>query len=813
MRRYLSLSWKILLLLLSMLLVLLVWFTGLTLLHIDEQFSRQQAARKLQGEQFFNVYNTSSEQQLLTWLQTQAEMQQLHQADNFAHYVTSLAQQFDALQLNFAVRKLSLWDAQQTALYSSDSDLAVAAPDSVSLTLTELSPQSTIHCERHCEKHLTLPLLDGQGNVAVLFISTELNEVLFSLHRALNVDVALLKVSLAAANSPNYQLLQASDRPLLQQLYQVLPADFNLAAAQRDGIILTAGQQSYFLHFIALEEQQGEAFLFLMLEDVTTFVAENKRYQFRVLAVAAVCFLMLLLLIMLITNRISRRILQLAKALPLLAQRQYQQFRQHSQLPTAMFADELTTFNQSVLTLSHELEHLDTQLARNTASLQHMAMVDQLTSLANRNMLQRRLHSALMALDQQAGYVGLLFLDLDEFKTINNSRSHVLGDQLLVETARRLESLATPQDLVCRFGGDEFAILLPLITSPEQLEALAARVLRLFEQPFVLAQLTQRLSASLGLSYTADANLSPDELIRRADLAMYQAKAAGRNGFAVFNEQMSADLAARLKMEAELRQALLLQQFSLSLQPQVRLSDGQLSGFEALIRWQHPQQGVVMPDKFIPVLEQAHLIIDAGYWVFDRACRYVVELQQAGLAQVQMAVNISADQFRHPKLPERFAQILQRYQLSAGHFELEITESTLINNFTETLAMMHRLKAQGFRFAIDDFGTGYSSLNYLKQMPVDVIKIDKSFVLSMLAQQQDYQIVLSTIAMVHKLGLKVVAEGVESVEMATLLRQHECDFAQGYYFAKPLTEQQLPDFIQQVKQGWPAALLQPPAQQ
>lgn len=813
MRRYLSLSWKILLLLLCMLMLLLVWFTGLTLLHIDEQFSRQQAARKAQGRQYFNVYNSSTEQQLLTWLQTQAEMQQLHQADNFTHYVAGLTQQYEALQLNFAVQNLSLWGAQQTVLFSTDTEQAMSAPAIVTGTLHELKPQSAIHCTRRCEKHLTLPLLDGQGNVAVLVISTDMNEVLFSLHQALNVEVALLKVSRDTDTTPEYQLLQASDRPLMQQLSQQLPDNFDLAAARRDGTIMNNAQQSYFLHFIELEQQQGEAFLLLMLEDVTDFVAENKRYQLRVLAVAAVCFLLLLLLIMLMTKRVSRRILQLAKALPLLAQREYQQFRQHSQLPAALFADELTTFSQSVLTLSHELEHLDNQLAQNTASLQHMAMVDQLTSLANRNMLQRRLDMALTALKQQPGYVGLLFLDLDKFKTINNSRSHVIGDQLLIETARRLETLATESDLVCRFGGDEFVILLPQLSAAEQAEAMAMRVLALFEQPFVLAQVSLRVSASVGISYTNDATQTGDELIRCADLAMYQAKASGRNCYVVFNQQMSADLSTRLQLEAELRQALVVQQFTLNLQPQVNLSTGKLCGFEALIRWQHPQRGLVSPDEFIPVLEQTQLIVDVGYWVFDRSCRYCTELLAAGLQDFTIAVNISAAQFLHTKLPDRFSKILQRYGLNGRYFELEITESTLIDNFSETLGMMYRLKALGFGLAIDDFGTGYSSLTYLKQMPVDLIKIDKSFVLGMLENPNDYQIVVSTIAMVQKLGLTVVAEGVESFAVVELLQQHQCDFAQGYYFAKPLTEQQLPDFIAQVKQGWPAALLQPPVQQ
>ncbi|MEW5682097.1 MAG: bifunctional diguanylate cyclase/phosphodiesterase [Pseudomonadota bacterium] len=808
MPRYLSLSWKMLLLMLAMLSLLIVGFTGLTLLHMNEQFSGQQAQRKVQGRQYFQVHNQASTQQLLAWLQTQATLQQLHQAADFSAFTHGLTQQLEALQDNFAVKQLYLWDEQQQLIFSSDTAAQGVAGPLVSETLQLQQPQTAVRCGQICEKLLTLPLLNQAGEVAVLQVNADMAGVLFSLHRALGLDVALVHIG---GDQQQLEVLLASNRALLTQLYQALPADVDLASAREQGIILPLAKQHYFIHFITLAPAQSDAYVLLMLEDVSAAVAENKRYQRQVLLMAAACFLLMLALITVTTRRMSRRILQQAAALPLLARRCYLEFRQKSQLPSAWFADELTTFNDAVISLSHQLETLDNQLAQYTASLHSMALVDQLTGLASRNKLQQTLKQALSELVLQPAYVGLLFLDLDKFKTINNSRSHVVGDQLLMETARRLETLATEQDLVCRFGGDEFALLLPGLSSAEQAEAMAMRVLAVFEQPFVIGQLSLRVSASVGISYTNDANYDADELIRYADLAMYQAKASGRNCYVVFNQQMSADLSTRLQLEAELRQALVAQQFSLNLQPQVNLSRGQLCGFEALIRWQHPTRGMVAPDEFIPVLEQTQLIVDVGYWVFDRSCRYCVELRAAGLEHFTIAVNISADQFLHTKLPDRFGQILQRYGLSGRYFELEITESTLIDNFSETLGMMYRLKAQGFRLAIDDFGTGYSSLTYLKQMPVDAIKIDRSFVMGMLENPHDLQIVVSTIAMVQKLGLDVVAEGVESFAVVELLKQHQCDFAQGYYFSRPLTQEQLPAFVSEVlQQNWPAALLRRP---
>lgn len=806
--RYLSLSWKILLLMLSMLLLLLIWFTSLSLLHMNDQFNRQQALRKTQGQQYFQLYNRAVDQQLLTWMQSFAELQQVTGRQDFNRFATVLPEQVESLQLNFALRHLALFSPAQQVIYQNSPQLPAHSNEIVQLTLQQQSPQAMIRCDEQCYKLLTLPLLNADGEVAVVLMVTELTEVLFSLHQTLGTELALLSYQPGQTITQQFRLLQASDRQLIRDLYQQLPDDIEVDSARSNGIVITLKDMSYYLHLIPLDPDNALSYQLLMVEDVSSAMQDKQRYQRQILLVAAGCFVAVLVLILFISRRVSSRILQLAAALPLLAQRRYHEFRHASQLPAGLLQDELNTFSQSVLNLSYELEHLDQRLADNTTALQKIALFDPLTGLANRNLLQQQLRLALAGLPLHNGYVGLLFLDLDKFKTINNSRSHATGDLLLIETAQRLQSLCENGEVVCRFGGDEFALVMPQMSEPQQAELMAWRVLAVFEQPFLQGQGAVSLSASIGISFTAEPALAEEELIRRADLAMYQAKSNGRNCYYVFNEQMSSDLANRLQLEAELRLAISQQQFSLNLQPKVNLRSGQLAGFEALLRWHHPVRGMVGPDEFISVLEQSQLIVDVGYWVFERCCQLSNELADMGLPQMVIALNLSADQFLQPGLPERFRQLMQQYNVSGQQFELELTESTLVSHVSQTLDIMHQLKALGFSFAIDDFGTGYSSLNYLKRMPVDTIKIDKSFVMGMLDNPSDYQIIVSTIAMVQKLGLQVVAEGVENYQQLQLLQQHHCDLVQGFYFSRPLPQAQLAAFVSQVTQNkWPAQLL------
>jgi len=495
--------------------------------------------------------------------------------------------------------------------------------------------------------------------------------------------------------------------------------------------------------------------------------------------------------------------LTMAQHLPLLAQRQFREFRERGRNTPLLFQDELDVLDKAANQLSLELEQLHQQIEQNTRELENIAMYDLLTGLPNRNMLLFQLKKYLAALERHPGRIAVLFLDLDNFKLVNDTQGHAAGDLLLVEAASRLRACIRPSDLASRFGGDEFVLVLTDVSSDEHPAEVANRILQAFEQPVELNGQLFYVSGSIGIALSSDPQSIPDDLIRQADIAMYNAKEQGGAAFTGYDQQMYQRLSSRIQLESDIKEAIRLQQFYLVLQPQIELSTGRLVGFEALLRWLHPQRGIVTPDEFIGVLENSPQMVELGYWVFRRSFELVLQLINQGYRHIRISINLSAGQFLDPLLPQVLQGLLDEFGLPANHFELELTERTLVKNIDTTLQMMRQLKGMGFCFAIDDFGTGYSSLSYLKQMPVDIIKIDKSFVFGMLENDADYQIIVSTIAMVQKLELTVVAEGVENRAQLQLLKKHKCDIGQGYYFARPLNDEQLQQFLtEQVPDGF-----------
>jgi diguanylate cyclase (GGDEF)-like protein/PAS domain S-box-containing protein len=418
--------------------------------------------------------------------------------------------------------------------------------------------------------------------------------------------------------------------------------------------------------------------------------------------------------------------------------------------------------------------------------IQFLAYYDALTGLPNRTLLLDRLAKALAAARRQNNKLGLLYLDLDRFKDINDSLGHSVGDPFLQEVAGRLKRWGREQDTVARLGGDEFLIMLTDVKDIPDAAVAAERLMDAMTADFVVQGHTLGVSCSLGISVFPEHGADSETLIKNADAAMYRAKADGRNNFRFFTDDMNAQAVERLTLESNLRSALAKEQLFLMYQPQIDIATGRIIGLEALLRWQHPTLGLVPPDRFIRIAENSGLIVLIGEWVLRTACSQARKWQNEGLPLVTVAVNVSAVQFRQEGFCELIRRVLHETGLAAQYLALELTESLLLANADLMLSVLRELKAMGLTLAIDDFGTGYSNFTSLRQFGVSKLKIDRSFIRDVAVKPDDAAITTAIISMAKSLNLKVIAEGVEDEAQMSFLRTHHCDEIQGYYFSKPL---------------------------
>ena len=423
--------------------------------------------------------------------------------------------------------------------------------------------------------------------------------------------------------------------------------------------------------------------------------------------------------------------------------------------------------------------------------LRHLAHNDTVTNLRNRHAFNEHLAHALPGVDRLGGTVGLLLLDLDDFKAVNDTLGHQTGDMLLKLVAQRLASALRSTDILCRIGGDEFAVVTERMLKDPELGLVARKILDALTPPFQCGAHEIHVSASIGTScYPQDAG-DAQTLIRSADTAMYQAKYKGKNTFAAFAAEMDLRAQKRRALESALRKALANGQMELHYQPQLHLHAPCIVGAEALLRWNHPELGPVSPLEFIPIAEDSGLIVELGQWVLQSACRQAAAWHQAGLGPIRIAVNLSARQARDPNLLQLVTRTLHESALPPHLLELEITESMLMENIDANIALLEQLHQMGIQLSIDDFGTGYSSMSYLKRFPIDQLKIDRHFVRDIPGNGDDEAISKAIISMAHSLGMTVVAEGVESAAQQQFMRAAGCDIMQGYYFARPLPAAQL----------------------
>jgi diguanylate cyclase (GGDEF)-like protein len=426
-----------------------------------------------------------------------------------------------------------------------------------------------------------------------------------------------------------------------------------------------------------------------------------------------------------------------------------------------------------------------------SARIVHQATHDALTELPNRTLLQDRLDHAISNALRNDTWVGVIFLDLDGFKRVNDSLGHTMGDALLVEVAKRLRSAMREQDTVARWGGDEFVFVLEGMSRQEIIAQLAEKILRCFRKPFRMDGRELYVTGSIGISLCPKDGSDAEDLLKKADAAMYRVKERGRNAYRFYSEDINNWTIKNLELEQNLHRAIKRGELELFFQPQVALPAGDIIGMEALLRWRHPQEGLIPPNRFIPLAEENGLIHAIGDMVINTACRQAREWSQAGVQPVPISINVSPRQFARREITQVLGNAIRDNSIDPALIKVEITESSIVQDVKKTLSALREFKALGVRIAIDDFGTGFSSLTHLKRFPIDELKIDQSFVRDITNDPDDAAIAQAVIALARSMNLTVIAEGVETDAQIAFLRENHCDHMQGFYFGQPCTADEM----------------------
>jgi diguanylate cyclase (GGDEF)-like protein len=475
--------------------------------------------------------------------------------------------------------------------------------------------------------------------------------------------------------------------------------------------------------------------------------------------------------------------------------RQYDALQISLERQSVLEAEKRELLENRNLELERQVDERTVALKAASDLIIHNSLHDALTDLPNRRLLLERIEQSIKQSQQLDSYgYAILFLDLDQFNVINDTLGHIAGDKILITISEKLKTHLKDIDLISRFGGDEFVILLEYIADIDEVIKIAERILEDFQTPIIFNNGEIFVNASIGIALGSKNYHQAADLLRDADLAMYKAKAQGRNTYKVFDSQMHDQAIKRMSLETDLRLAIDRQEFMIYYQPIMDILNGdRLIGFEALVRWQHPIRGMVSPMDFVAIAEETGLIVALDSWVFHKACKQLVQWKEKSSSSpdLKMSINLSAQDIRNPNLLKDIDHILAETGLDGKFITVEITEGMLITDMNQTIDLLTEIKARNIQVSIDDFGTGYSSLNYIHRLPADYLKIDCSFVNQIQETERNYQVVRTIITLSNQLGLAVIAEGIETSAQLDILRDLECEFGQGYLFSKPLSVQEI----------------------
>ncbi|MCR5792876.1 MAG: EAL domain-containing protein [Lachnospiraceae bacterium] len=580
---------------------------------------------------------------------------------------------------------------------------------------------------------------------------------------------------------------QIGDKIEVESMQSVVN-DYNSGNAERWGSFSEKinGKKGEFVYFVIPELNAA----YIMAEDVTQR-NRNRVSEFYVLLIYVILLSVIAVVAApLVAARLTKPVLELTETMKMVSNGD---FNVRSEVKQKDEIGELASrFNKMIQIIQSSyddmkgmrdvLEENQKEIQKNYKHIEHLAYHDALTDLNNKSAFYERVSHIIDTMDENDSH-GVMFMDLDNFKTINDTKGHDYGDAILVKTAERIKALANPGDCIARIGGDEFLIFRQNSTE-EELKHFAAKLLSTFREPFHIKDETMHVSASIGIARSNVHGKTMGSLIKNADIAMYRAKAAGKNRYAIFDAQMEKDVNREAEILEVLRGAIANNSVHMNYQMQIDSANKQIKGYEALMRLTDPELGVISPDEFIPIAEESGIILELGEWALRENCRFNKELMDKGILRCPVAVNISAVQLNQTGFVEQVRRILNETGLPAKYLELEITESTLITSLVDTNEVFNQLQELGVNISLDDFGTGFSPLTYLTNLPIDKLKIDKSFIDRILEKESHYNVVDMIIDLSHKLNITVIAEGVETEEQYALLRELNCDLIQGYLFSK-----------------------------
>ncbi|WP_428636732.1 putative bifunctional diguanylate cyclase/phosphodiesterase [Shewanella sp.] len=687
------------------------------------------------------------------------------------------------------------WDLKRFGLYSLDGDRLAHAGEPNSeddlnwLLNSDISYElsSRVVCIEECAIQVLVPTLVN-SKPHLFFFESALTEVISHFRTDRSIELAVLGT----------QKPEAEPGPLWgRHLYSISnrPSSFSLLSHMADNYSwqqISLGDEIYdyqgsrWAVWSFPLDQVANAPTIVVLMNLDQWQLMLSSFQLGLVGTLLVGLILAAGLMMLVAWKPVLSLAHHASLLPLLADHDFARVRASLPRKPSLFPDEVDLIHQATRQLADNMQGLESEVDEYTHELERLAMLDTLTGLPNKSMLNHELQTAIACIANEDDCVVLMFLDLDEFKRINDTLGHIQGDELLKIVAARLINSVREMDTVFRQGGDEFLILLRMVRDDQEVSNVIHRIFSALQHPVVLGSHKLIVTTSIGLAYCTSPHMRAEELIQHADLAMYQAKSAGRSNYRVFSEEMLNQANNRLMIEQSIEAAINEEQLVLFLQPIVELREAKLKGFEALIRWFHPERGLIMPGDFIPDIEHSEAIIHVGNYVIRKAAELIAQFKSAGWSELYIAVNLSAKHFLAPDLLNVVRQEVDAHDISAQSLVFEVTEESVIEQVESAMAAMESLQSLGVKIAIDDFGTGYSSLSYLKQLPFDLLKIDRSFTANVLDDEADAHIITTVIELAHNLGRQVVAEGIETQPQAQYLSCQQCELGQGYYFSRPM---------------------------